>query len=88
MLDDPNHSNSTHVMILEAAEYKIMMKRYATSWQQPFPISVEWSKAESIGKFIEVFEQTTRAFSANRFPTSHLFLNNMVYIHHALKIHA
>ena len=32
VLDDPNQSNSTHVMILEAAEYKIMMKRYATSW--------------------------------------------------------
>ncbi|PUZ72752.1 hypothetical protein GQ55_2G419900 [Panicum hallii var. hallii] len=33
----------------EIVEYKIVLKRYATSQQQPFPTEDEWSKAESIG---------------------------------------
>ena len=88
MLDIPNRSNSTHAMILEAIEYKIVLKRYTTSQQQPFPTELEWSKTESIGKFLGVFEETTMAFSADRFPTSHLFLINVLYIHQALRSHA
>jgi len=65
-----------------------VLKRYATSQQQPFPTEVEWNKAESISKFLGVFEETTRAFSADRFPTSHLFLVNVLYIHQALRSHA
>ena len=88
MLDIPNRWNSTYAMILEAVKYKIVLKRYATSQQQPFPTEVEWNKAESIGKFLGVFEETTRAFSADRFPTSHMFLVNVLYIHQALRSHA
>jgi len=88
VLDIPNRSNSTHAMILEAIEYKIVLKRYTTSQQQPFPTELEWSKTESIGKFLGVFEETTRAFSADRFPTSHMFLVNVLYIHQALRSHA
>ena len=88
MLDIPNRWNSTYAMILEAVKYKIVLKRYATSQQQPFPTEVEWNKAESIGMFFGVFEETTRAFSADRFPTSHLFLVNVLYIHQALRSHA
>jgi len=59
VLDIPNRWNSTYAMILEAVKYKIVLKRYATSQQQPFPTEVEWNKAESIGKFLGVFEETT-----------------------------
>ncbi|KAG2619308.1 hypothetical protein PVAP13_3NG140927, partial [Panicum virgatum] len=72
----------------EAIEYKIVLKRYTTSQQQPFPTELEWSKTESIGKFLGVFEETTRAFSADRFPTSHMFLVNVLYIQQALQNHA
>jgi hypothetical protein len=41
VLDVPNRWNSTHGMILEAVEYKIVLKRYATSQQQPFPTENE-----------------------------------------------
>ena len=88
VLDIPNHWNFTYDMILEAVKYKIVLKRYATSQQQLFPTEVEWNKAESIGMFFGVFEETTRAFSADRFPTSHLFLVNVLYIHQALRSHA
>ena len=88
VFDIPNRSNSTHAMILEAIEYKIVLKRYTTSQQQPFPTELEWSKTESIGKFLGVFEETTRAFSADRFPTSHMFLVNVLYIQQALQNHA
>jgi hypothetical protein len=41
VLDIPSRWNSTHGMILEAVEYKIVLKRYATSQQQPFPTENE-----------------------------------------------
>ncbi|RLM62193.1 zinc finger BED domain-containing protein RICESLEEPER 2-like [Panicum miliaceum] len=87
VLDVPNRWNSTHGMILEAVEYKIVLKRYATSQQQPFLTEDEWSKAESIGKFLGVFEETTKAFTVDRFSTAHLFLVNVLYIHQALRTH-
>ncbi|PUZ72753.1 hypothetical protein GQ55_2G419900 [Panicum hallii var. hallii] len=72
----------------EIVEYKIVLKRYATSQQQPFPTEDEWSKAESIGKFFGVFEETTKAFSADRFSRAYLFLVNVLFIHQALRSHA
>jgi hypothetical protein len=88
VVDVPNRWNLTHGMILEIVEYKIVLKRYATSQQQPFPTEDEWSKVESIGKFFGVFEETTKAFSADRFSTTYLFLVNVLFIHQALRSHA
>ena len=85
MLDVPHHWNSTHDMILEVVEYKIVLKRYATAQQQPVPEDEEWSKAELVGDFLGDFAAATKSFSANRYPTSHLFLDNVLCIHDALR---
>jgi hypothetical protein len=36
VLDIPNRWNSTHAMIIVAVKYKIVLKRYAASNQEPF----------------------------------------------------
>ncbi|KAL6850133.1 hypothetical protein ACP4OV_020760 [Aristida adscensionis] len=84
LLDIPNRWNSTHDMILEAIKYKVVLKRYADAQLEPTPTETEWSNAEAIGKFLGAFEEATKAFSADRSPTSHLFLENLLCIHHAL----
>ncbi|XP_034586733.1 zinc finger BED domain-containing protein RICESLEEPER 2-like [Setaria viridis] len=84
VLDVPNRWNSTHAMIMEAVKYKIVLKRYAQANQQPFPTEDEFSKVEYIGEFLGVFEETTRAFSADRYATSHMFLDNVLCIHQTL----
>jgi hypothetical protein len=45
----------------------------------------EWTKIEAIGEFLGAFEEATRAFSADRYPTAHIFLDNVLCIHQALK---
>jgi len=85
VLDVPNRWNSTYAMIMEAAKYKTVLKRYATANQQPFPTESEFSIVESIGEFLGVYEETTRAFSADRYPTSHMFLDNVLCIHQTLR---
>ncbi|XP_039811926.1 zinc finger BED domain-containing protein RICESLEEPER 2-like [Panicum virgatum] len=85
VLDVPNRWNSTYAMIMEAAKYKTVLKRYATTNQQPFPTESEFSKVEFIGEFLGVYEETTRAFSADRYPTSHMFLHNVLCIHQTLR---
>ncbi|KAL6850021.1 hypothetical protein ACP4OV_020648 [Aristida adscensionis] len=84
LLDIPNRWNSTHGMILEAIKYKVVLKRYADAQLEPTPTETEWSNAEAIGKFLGAFEEATKAFSADRSLTSHLFLENLLCIHHAL----
>ena len=85
VLDVPHRWNSTHDMILEAVEYKIVLKRYATAQQQAVPEDEEWSKAELVGDFLGAFAAATKLFSADRYPTSHLFLDNVLCIHDALR---
>jgi len=80
VLDVPHRWNSTHDMILEAVEYKIVLKRYATAQQQAVPEDEEWSKAELVGDFLGAFAAATKSFSADRYPTSHLFLDNVLCI--------
>jgi hypothetical protein len=50
----------------------------------PSPTDAEWSNAEAIGKFLVAFEEATKVLSADRSPTSHLFLEILLCIHHAL----
>jgi hypothetical protein len=84
LLDIPNRWNSTHDMIIEAIKYKVVFKRYADAQLEPSPTNAEWSNAEAIGKFLGAFEEATKVFSADRSPTSHLFLEILLCIHHAL----
>ncbi|KAL6592908.1 hypothetical protein ACP70R_049204 [Stipagrostis hirtigluma subsp. patula] len=84
ILDVPNWWNSTHAMIVQAIEYKAVLTRYATAQNQPLPTDEEWSDAKAIGEYLGAFEEATRAFSADRTPTSHLFLYNLLCVHQAL----
>jgi hypothetical protein len=84
LLDIPNHWNSTHDMIIEAIKYKVVFKRYANAQLEPSPIDAEWSNVEDIGKFLGAFEEATKVFSVDRSPTSHLFLEILLCIHHKL----
>jgi hypothetical protein len=72
-------------MILEALKYKIVLKRYANAQQQLVPDDEEWGKTKSVGEFLGAFEEATRSFSADRCPTSHLFLEKVLCIHQALR---
>ena len=70
-------------MIVEAVKYKLVFKRYVNAHQLPILSEEEWSKAEAIGEFLGAFEEATNAFSADRTPTSHLFLSHVLCIHQA-----
>jgi hypothetical protein len=72
-------------MIIEAVKYKIVLKQYVASNQEPFPADDEWTKIEAIGEFLRDFEEATKAFSADRYPKTHIFLDNVLSIHQALK---
>jgi hypothetical protein len=85
ILDVPNRWNSTHNMIMEAIEYKVVLRRYAEEQLEPSPDDEEWTNSEAIGEFLRAFEEATKAFSAHRSPTSHLFLHNVLCIHQALR---
>lgn len=70
---------------MEAIEYKVVLKRYAEEQLEPSPDDEEWTNSEAIGEFLGAFEEATKAFSAHRSPTSHLFLHNVLCIHQALR---
>jgi hypothetical protein len=55
ILDVPNHWNSTHNMIMEAIEYKVVLKRYAEEQLEPSPDDEEWTNSEAIGEFLGAF---------------------------------
>jgi hypothetical protein len=71
-------------MIIEAIKYKVVFKRYANAQLEPSPTDAEWSNVEDIGKFLGAFEEATKVFSVDRSPTSHLFLEILLCIHHTL----
>jgi hypothetical protein len=58
----PNRWNSTHNMIMEAIEYKVVLRRYAEEQLEPSPDDEEWTNSEAIGEFLGTFEEATKAF--------------------------
>jgi hypothetical protein len=68
-----NHWDLTHDMIMEAIEYKVILKRYAKEQLELSPDDEEWKNSQAIGEFLGAFEEATKAFSTHRTPTSHLF---------------
>jgi hypothetical protein len=84
-LDIPNHWNLTYDMIMEAMEYKVVLKRYAEEQLEPSPDDEEWKNSQAIGEFLGAFEDATKAFSTHRTPTSNLFLHNVLCIHQAVR---
>jgi hypothetical protein len=83
-LDVLKHGNSTHDMIMEAIEYKVILKRYDEEQLEHSPDDEEWKNSQAIGEFLGAFEEGTKAFSTHRTPASHLFLHNVLCIHQAL----
>jgi hypothetical protein len=77
-------------MIMEAIEYKVVLKRYAEEQLEPSPDDEEWTNSEEMMKsgqilrrlesFLGAFEEATKVFSTHRSPTSHLFLHNVLCI--------
>jgi hypothetical protein len=70
---------------MEAIEYKVVLKQYAEEQLEPSPDDEEWKNSQATGDFLGAFEYATKAFSARRTPTCHLFfLHNVLCIHQAL----
>ncbi|KAK3120575.1 hypothetical protein QOZ80_9AG0690210 [Eleusine coracana subsp. coracana] len=85
VLDVLNRWNSTYYMIMEAIQYKVVLKHYAEAQLELCPEDEEWKKAKAIGEFLGAFEEATKAFSAHRTPTAHLFMSNVLCVHQALR---
>jgi hypothetical protein len=71
-------------MIMEAIQYKVVLKRYAEEELESSPDDEEWKNSKAIGEFLGAFEEDTKAFSMHRTPTSHLFLHNVLCINQSL----
>jgi hypothetical protein len=55
-LDVPKHGNSTHDIIMEAIEYKVVLKQYAEEQLEPSPDDEEWKNSQATGDFLGAFE--------------------------------
>lgn len=83
-MDVPHRWNATYVMLHEALEYKVALNIYATEQYHPSPTEVEWDKVECLHSFLQSFSEATKAFSADRHPTSHLLLKMLLAIRDVL----
>ena len=83
-LDIPNRWNSTFKMVREALTIKVVLNSYANQNAEIAPNEQEWTRADSICGFLETFEEATKAVSADRKPTSHMFLPLILSIKDAL----
>jgi len=83
-LDIPNRWNSTFKMVREALKYKVVLNSYANQNAEIAPNEQEWTRADSICGFLETFEEATKAVSADRKPTSYMFLPLILSIKDAL----
>jgi hypothetical protein len=78
ILDIPHRWNSTYDMLHEALKYKVALNRYATEQHHEAPSEYEWANVEALHGFLQEFSEATKAFSADRHPTAHLFLNMLL----------
>ena len=83
-MDVPHRWNSTYDMLHEALEYKVALNRYAVEQYHVAPTELEWQKAESLHGFLQAFSEATKAFSADRHPTAHLFIKFLLAIRDVL----
>ncbi|KAJ1266108.1 hypothetical protein BS78_08G125900 [Paspalum vaginatum] len=80
VLDVPHRWNSTFDMLHEALKYKAALNRFAAEHFMSAPLDDDWAKAEALHGFLQEFSEATKAFSANRHPTAHLFLKMVLAI--------
>ena len=71
-------------MVREALKYKVVLNSYANQNVEIAPNEQEWTRADSICGFLETFEEATKAVSADRKPTSYMFLPLILSIKDAL----
>jgi len=83
-LDIPNRWNSTFKMVRKALTYKVVLNSYANQNAEISSNEQEWIKAQSICEFLKTFEEATKAVSADRKPTSYMFLPLILSIKDAL----
>jgi len=84
VLDVPHRWNATYDMLNEALKYKAALNRFAAEQYQDVPSELDWQKAESLHEFLEQFSEATKAFSADRHPTAHLFLKMLMAVRDVL----
>jgi hypothetical protein len=84
VLDVPHRWNATYDKLNEALKYKAALNRFAAEQYQDVPSEQDWQKAESLHEFLEQFSEATKAFSADRHPTAHLFLNMLMAVRDVL----
>ncbi|CAN6252694.1 unnamed protein product [Urochloa humidicola] len=84
VLDVPHRWNATYDMLNEALKYKAALNRFAEEHHYQAPSEDEWSKAEALHGFLQEFSDATKAFSADRHPTAHLYLKMVLAIRYVL----
>ena len=67
-------------MLHEALKYKAALNRFAVEQFQDCPSELDWQGAAWLHEFLEQFSDATKAFSADRHPTAHMFLKMMMAI--------
>lgn len=76
-LDVSTRWNSTYDMLVEAIKYREVLSRYADLQSIQGPSLEQWNLAERVCNFLENFAEATKAFSAQKFPTSHRYLEEV-----------
>ena len=71
-------------MLNEALKYKAALNRFVAEQYQDVPSEQDWQKAEALHEFLEQFSEATKAFSADRHPTAHLFLKTLMVVREVL----
>ncbi|CAL5087136.1 unnamed protein product [Urochloa decumbens] len=71
-------------MLNESLKYKAALNRFAEEHHYQAPSEDEWSKAEALHGFLQEFSDATKAFSADRHPTAHLYLKMVLAIRYVL----
>jgi hypothetical protein len=84
VLDVPHRWNATYDMLHEALKYKAALNRFAIEQPQDCPSELDWQDAASLHEFLEQFSDATKAFSADRHPTTHMFVKMMMAIRDVL----
>jgi hypothetical protein len=84
VLDVPHRWNATYDMLHEALKYKAALNRFAVEQLQDCPSELDWQDAASLHEFLEQFSDATKAFSADRHPTAHMFVKMMMAIRDVL----